>query len=115
MINNLANASSPVGVGTLVKSDTHVALMPPVLDEAVQIACAIFPLISLLWYLCRRGRPRLQPSVAPTSEPGIRTADIEQAPRLMYNGSKGSIAQREADRREEELIKKRAASKLNGH
>ena len=80
-----------------VKAHGEVVMMPAYIDESIQIACALLPLLSLLWNLsCRTVHFAQRLSRASSS-------DVEGG----FNREK----QREKDRKEEESIKKRASAK----
>lgn len=89
--------------------------MPAIYDESIQIACAVLPLASLLWmYGGRLKELLIRLYKRASSEAGVRTAADVEGGELKRGASKGSLAQREIDKQEEEAIKKRASTKVNG-
>jgi len=100
---------------TLLARGHTPSLLPDVYDESIQAACILLPVLSLLITLGRRSWLRFTGSNA--TEAGGRTgADVEggDTGELMRASSKGSMTQLQANKKEEEEIKLRAAQKANG-
>ena len=85
------------------------------INTIVLLLCVILPSMSLVWNLGCRVNHTVQ-RLSRASSGGVRTGgdDIEGGSDLKRAASKGTDAQREADRKEEEAIKRRASEKMNG-
>ena len=85
------------------------------MNTIVLLLCLILPSLSLIWNLGCRVNHSVQ-RLSRSSSGGVRTGgdDVEAGGDMKRAASKGTDAQREADRKEEEAIKKRASDKING-
>lgn len=101
---------------TTIADPSDLALLPPFLDEGIQIACVVLPLLSLLISaLIRCFRPKtVDGDGGRTANPLLNGDAARSDMEAGTGGTQGaarSEAQREADRSLENEIKKRASLK----
>jgi len=107
-----ATSTVPAPTITPVRAESEqLAMLPDVVDEGIQIACVLLPILSLLSNLVLRCYHMLVPSSRKSMQ-RLLNADASRSDAEGGTlGAARSMAQRDADRDEEAAIKQRASER----